>query len=157
MAEKLVVPRWVSEEEECIWCRQMMKPTTSFVKNENVHVSYKCENKKCTYIKRFKDEKEARKSIEEFIRRQKENFITAEGRLIGVEALQARQIHKFEGVSEQFSGKYFLTSVTHTMSLSEGYSTSFSARKMINDIVVQPSPKIPLTEIGRKLKGLAGL
>lgn len=127
--------------------------------SDGIQVAFKAHGQSFRFPKhkRFKDEKEARKSIEEFIRRQKENFITAEGRLIGVEALQARQIHKFEGVSEQFSGKYFLTSVTHTMSLSEGYYTSFSARKMINDIVVQPSPKIPLTEIGRKLKGLAGL
>lgn len=107
--------------------------------------------------KRFKNEKEARKSIEEFIKRQKENFILADGKIIGVEALQSRQIHKFEGVSEQFSGKYFLTKVVHRMDKQDGYFTDISARKLITDVVVQPSPKIPLSSVGKKLKKIAGL
>ena len=127
--------------------------------SDGIQVAFKAHGQSFRFPrhKRFKNEAEARKSIEEFIKRQKENFITAEGTLIGVEALQARQIHKFEGVSEQFSGKYFLTRVVHTLSKDEGYKTNFSARKMISDIVVQPSPKIPLTAIGKKLKNIAGL
>ena len=124
-----------------------------------IEVAFKAQGQSFRFPKhkRFQNESEARKSIEEFIKRQKENFVMAEGTLIGVEALQSRQIHKFEGVSEQFSGKYFLTKVIHIISKDEGYKTNFSARKMITDIVVQPSPKIPLTEIGKKLKKLSGL
>lgn len=96
--------------------------------------------------KRFKNELQARKAIEEFIKRQKENFITGEGQLIGVETLQSRQIHNLEGISEQFSGKYYLTVVKHIMSRGDGYRVEFSGRKVIEDILVQAPPALNLTE-----------
>lgn len=104
--------------------------------------------------KRFKSEFEARKAIEEFVKRQKENFITGSGSLIGNENVQSRQIHRLEGISEQFSGKYYFTKVVHVMSKEEGYRSDFSARKVIEDLVVQSPPGLNLTENDRLLKRL---
>ena len=107
--------------------------------------------------KRFKDEASAKKSIEEFIKRQKEGFITGEGRLIGKEVLQSRQVHQLEGISEQFSGKYFFTRVKHVMSKSDGYFTEFSARKVIEDVVVQATPQLTLTDSDKRFRKLKGI
>lgn len=106
--------------------------------------------------KRFKDENEARRCIEEFIKRQAENFITGTGKLIGLEALQARQIHNLTGLGEQFSGKYYFTQVKHVMSRTNGYSCEFACRKVIEDMVVQAPPALKLTELDKLFKKLKG-
>lgn len=95
--------------------------------------------------KRFKTEFEARRAVEEFIKRQKENFITARGKIIGNEAIQSRQVHRFEGLGEQFSGKYFFTQVVHRMSKSDGYQCEFTCRKLIEDFIVQSPPTLNLS------------
>lgn len=104
--------------------------------------------------KRFKNEEEARRAIEEFIKRQAENFITGTGKLLGLEALQARQIHNLVGLGEQFSGKYFFTQVKHAMNRSSGYNCDFSSRKVIEDLVVQAPPALKLTDLDKMLKKL---
>lgn len=104
--------------------------------------------------RRFKSEADANKAIKEFIKRQKENFITGEGKLIGKEVIQSRQIHKLEGISEQFSGKYFFTQVKHTMSRSDGYKTTFASRKVIEDLFVQSPPTLNLTDNDKRFKKL---
>ncbi len=101
--------------------------------------------------KRFKNEFEARRAIEEFIKRQKENFVTGSGNLIGNEALQSRQVHNLQGLGEQFSGKYYFTKVVHTMKRGAGYSCSFDARKLIEDTVVQAPPGLVLSDTDRTL------
>lgn len=101
--------------------------------------------------KRFKNEADARRSIEEFIKRQKECFITGSGTLIGNEALQSRQVHNLQGMGEQFSGKYYFTKVVHTMKKGEGYSCSFDARKLIEDTIVQAPPGLTLSDTDRTL------
>jgi len=90
--------------------------------------------------KRFKNEADATRAIENFIKRQKENFITGTGTLIGNEVVQSRQVHNFEGLGKQFSGKYYFTQVTHTMSKDSGYHTQFSCRKVITDTIVKAIP-----------------
>ncbi len=102
--------------------------------------------------KRFKDEFAARRSIEEFIKRQKENFITGNGILIGNEALQSRQVHNLQGLGEQFSGKYYFTRVLHRMKRGEGYSNEFSARKLIEDTIVQAPPGLELSATDQTLE-----
>lgn len=107
--------------------------------------------------KRFKSEFEARRAIEEFIKRQKENFITGKGTLKGNEAIQSRQAHIFNGLGDQFSGKYYLTQVIHKMSRSSGYETEFTCRKLIDDTVVQAPPTLNLTENDRTVQKFKGL
>jgi len=106
--------------------------------------------------KRFKNEAEAVKEIEAFIQRQRENFITGTGKLIGLEVLQSRQVHKLEGITAQFSGKYFFTKVTHIMNKTNGYECEFSCRKLIEDTIVQAPPTLDLSENDETIKKLKG-
>ena len=107
--------------------------------------------------KRFKTEAEARKAIEEFIKRQKENFITGDGEIRGNEALQARQVHNLLGITEQFSGKYYFTKVRHTQRRGEPYVCTFSCRKLIEDTVIQSSPTISLSTLDKRVEKFKGL
>jgi phage protein D len=106
--------------------------------------------------KRFKSEDEARNSIIQFITRQKENFITGSGRLLGNEALQSRQIHNLQGLGEQFSGKYYFTNVRHIMSRKDGYHCEFSCRKVIQDFLVQAPPAFTISENDKRFEKLKG-
>ncbi len=107
--------------------------------------------------KRFQSEFQARTAIQEFIKRQKQNFITAEGTLVGKEALQARQVHRLEGLGSQFSGKYYFTKVVHKFSKKDGYHIDFSARKVIDDVIVQAPPALVLSENDRRLSRIKHL
>jgi len=102
--------------------------------------------------KRFRNEFDARRAIEQFIKRQKENFITGSGEIKGNEALQSRQIHNLSGVSEQFSGKYYFNQVKHIMSRTNGYKCSFNCRKVIDDTIVQSPPTLTLSENDKTLE-----
>lgn len=128
------------------------KPTSS----DGIEVAFKAFGRSFTFPphKRFATEAQAIKAIEEFVKRQKENFITGEGRLVGNEIIQSRQIHKLEGISDQFSGKYYFTRIVHTMSRSEGYFTEFSCRKVIEDLVVQAPPALNISDNDKKFKKL---
>lgn len=95
--------------------------------------------------KRFKNEFQIRKAVEEFVKRQKENFITGRGTVIGTEVLQARQVHNLEGLGDQFSGKYYFTQVVHKMSKDGPYVTEFACRKVIKDEVVQTPPAFSIS------------
>lgn len=127
--------------------------------DDGIEVAFKAFGRSFRFLKhkRFKDEPAARKAIQEFIKRQKENFITGDGRIVGNEAVQSRQVNRLEGVSEQFSGKYFFTQVIHKMSASEGYFTEFSCRKLIEDLVVQAPPTLNLTTNDKRFKKKSGL
>jgi len=65
----------------------------------------------------------------DLLERRKREFITAKGRLIGIEGLKARQVHTIEGL-EQFSGEYFFTKVDHRIG-SDGYWCDFIANKVL--------------------------
>ena len=124
--------------------------------SDGIEVAFKAFGRSFTFPphKRFKDEKQATKAIEEFVKRQKENFITGEGKIVGKGIIQSRQIHKLEGISEQFSGKYYFTKVVHTMSRGEGYFTEFACRKVIEDLVVQSPPTLNLSDNDKRFKKL---
>ena len=107
--------------------------------------------------KRFKNEADARKSIEQFIKRQKDSFITGEGRIVGKEVLQSRQVHSLQGISARFSGSYYFTRVKHVMSKNAGYFTEFSARKLVIDEVVQATPQLSLTGTDKRFRKLKGI
>lgn len=95
--------------------------------------------------KRFREVQDAVRAIENFIKRQKENFVTGSGLLRGNEVIQSRQVHNLLGIGGQFSGKYYFTQVKHKMSNDEGYFTEFKCRKVIEDVIVQTSPTFNLT------------
>ena len=127
--------------------------------DDGIEVAFKAFGRSFKFpkFKRFKNEDDARRSIEQFIKRQKENFITGEGSFIGFEAIQSRQIQKFEGMAKQYNGKYFLTKVIHTMSKGDGYSTEFSCRKVIEDVLLQAPPTFALTDNDKRFKKSKGL
>lgn len=58
------------------------------------------------------------------------NRLTCSGSTIGDPRLKASRVINFEGLGEQFSGLYRVTSATHTMDGS-GYRTQFEARKEV--------------------------
>ncbi len=122
--------------------------------NESHVVAFKAFGRSFRFppYKRFKDEGDARLAIEQFIRRQKENFITGNGSMLGMEFLQSRQIHSLGGLGKQFSGNYYFPKVTHIMSKTHGYRTEFHARKVIKDSIVQTPPTLELSENDRTIQ-----
>jgi len=58
------------------------------------------------------------------------NRQTATGSCIGDTRIMAGKVIDFEGLGDQFGGKYRVTSATHTIDAS-GYKTSFKARKEV--------------------------
>ena len=126
--------------------------------SDGIEVSFKAFGRSFRFprYKRFRSEFQARKEIEEFVKRQKENFITGSGRVEGNEAMQSRQVHNFEGITDQYSGKYYLNQVRHIMKKSEGYTVEFQSRKVIDDFIVQSPPALNLSANDVLLKRLKG-
>jgi len=58
------------------------------------------------------------------------NRVTGSGSTVGDPRIKATRVVNFEGLGEQFSGLYRVTSATHTLD-SSGYKTSFQARKEV--------------------------
>lgn len=81
--------------------------------------------------RRFRTEAELIFWTQQWFRRQRENFVLARGRVIGVESLRARQTHNIEGVSSGLEGEYFFTKVKHIADKSMGYVCDFNARKVV--------------------------
>ena len=107
---------------------------------------------------RFRNASQAITAIKQFIQRQRENFITGEGVLVGNEFVQARQIHKLIGLTKEFNGKYYFTKVEHTIDTkSEGYRTEFFCRKVIKDFFVLSPPTLNITANGVTIKQFKGL
>lgn len=55
-------------------------------------------------------------------------FITGTGATIGLPDLRAGTLIMLKGLGDRFSGQYYVTQTTHTLS-SAGYHTSFTVRK----------------------------
>lgn len=122
--------------------------------NDGVQIAFKAFGRSFRFPphKRFQNEFQARTAIQEFIKRQKENFITGTGVLMGNEAVQSRQVHNLTGLGSQFSGKYYFTKVTHKMSKAGGYKVEFAVRKVIEDTIVQAPPALVLSENDKTLQ-----
>jgi uncharacterized protein len=56
-------------------------------------------------------------------------YIDGEGVVIGNNALRAGKVVELEGLGRRFSGRYYLTSITHTWLRSRGYRTAFTTRR----------------------------
>lgn len=84
-----------------------------------------------TANRRFKTEAEIIAWAQQWFRRQRENFVLARGRLIGVESLRSRQVHTIEGIESGLEGGYYFTKAKHIFSNSDGYVIDFGARKVM--------------------------
>lgn len=62
--------------------------------------------------------------------RNRENFIVAKGKTIGIENLRCRQEHTLSGLGNPYDGDYYFSRVRHVCD-SSGYFCDFSARKII--------------------------
>lgn len=82
--------------------------------------------------KRFKDEAEAKTWAEQWFRRNREEFVSGRGRVIGDQNLLARQVHELAGLSPALDGDYYFSRVRHVMDASSGYICEFNARKVLS-------------------------
>jgi phage protein D len=73
------------------------------------------------------------------------NRLTGSGSCIGDPRIKARRVIRLDGLGDQFSGLYRITSATHTFDAG-GYRTSFQARKEVW------FGSIPLPKAGRVVK-----
>ncbi len=82
--------------------------------------------------KPFKNEKEARDFVVQYLRKRKESFIIGDATLLGLETLQSRQTHLFDGLDDQFNGKYYFTRVKHIFTPSD-YQCTANVRRVVED------------------------
>lgn len=81
--------------------------------------------------RQFTTEAELTAWVKQWFRRQRENFVLARGRIIGVETMRARQVHGIEGIASGLDGDYFFSKVKHILDKSSGYTIDFHARKVV--------------------------
>jgi len=60
-----------------------------------------------------------------------DDLLTAKCRIVGTPELKIGQMVQINRIGKRFSGKYFVTSVTNTISSSSGYLTDFSIRSNV--------------------------
>lgn len=80
--------------------------------------------------KPFKNRKDAQRYADEYIRRNRTDYITARGKTIGIEILRPRQVHEIVTGDKRFDGNYYFTQVTHDYQARGAYETSFVAYKV---------------------------
>lgn len=71
---------------------------------------------------------EARELATETLRQNVKEFVKGSGSVIGLPDLRAGSVLMLTGLGERFSGRYFVTSTTHSIGGS-GYTTSFQCRR----------------------------
>lgn len=85
--------------------------------------------------RKFKDAADAQSWAKQWFRRNREQFILASGRTIGVEDLMARQTHALEGLGIAYDGDYYFTKVKHVIDITDGYVCEIAARKVVPPVV----------------------
>ena len=80
--------------------------------------------------RRFKDAAEARSYIAAWFAKNKDNFITAEGTLVGYQYMRAGEVHEILGewLGKRYEGDYLMHGVRQRWS-SSGFMSTFSARR----------------------------
>jgi phage protein D len=71
---------------------------------------------------------EARQSAKQILTRQYQEMVTATGVTVGLPDLRAGSKVQIEGLGTRYSGRYYVTSTTHTIG-DGGYRTQFDARR----------------------------
>jgi phage protein D len=79
----------------------------------------------------FKTEKEIEDWAKQWFRRQRENFVLARGRAIGIETIMSREVHNINGTSPLYNGKYYFSKVKHLITKTTGYVLDIGARKIV--------------------------
>lgn len=79
--------------------------------------------------RKFLTEADAEKWAKQWFRRNRENFIFAKGKSIGVNTIRSRQVHEIAGTGRVYSGDYYFSRVAHTCNDDEGYTLDFTCRK----------------------------
>lgn len=79
--------------------------------------------------RRFRDPEEAARWLLRWFLSKRDNFVSVQGIVIGVEKLKANQVHTLAGLGERLDGDYYFTRVRHIMS--NGYWCEFHANKVI--------------------------
>ena len=79
----------------------------------------------------FKSVEEAADFAQRWFLARKDNFLVGTGQLIGVETLQAGQVHILEGLGKRLSGPYYFITVKHKMNEDNPYTIEFTARKIV--------------------------
>lgn len=67
--------------------------------------------------------------VDRWVKRNREEFIMGNGKLIGVPNLRARQSHQIEGLGKIYDGNWHFMTVRHRITESDGYTCEFDARR----------------------------
>lgn len=126
--------------------------------NDGAQVAFKAYGRSFKFPKhkRFVSEFQIRNEIQKFIQRERENFITGRGTLLGNPFVQSRQVNKLLGLTRQFSGDYYFMKVIHRLERAGTYITEFVCRKVIKDTVIQSDPTFNITVVEGRISKLKG-
>jgi phage protein D len=80
----------------------------------------------------FSSLQEASEFAQRWFEAKKNNFLVGTGKVVGVESLRARQVHRLEGLGPRLSGDWYFINVRHTWNKESGYSCEFTARKVLD-------------------------
>lgn len=89
--------------------------------------------------KAFRNEAELIFWAKQWFRRNAEQFVMGEGRIIGDPRVLSRQTHKLSNLGSQFSGKWYFTRVSHQLSADNGYTCEFTARRLLDNSATDES------------------
>jgi phage protein D len=81
--------------------------------------------------KKFRTAAEVTRWAQQWFRRNRQEFVQARGRTIGVEDLFARQTHKVEGLGNTLDGEYYFPRVRHKLTPDQGYELDCNVRKVV--------------------------
>lgn len=76
----------------------------------------------------MRNKAEAKEKALDLLRRQLQDIITASGATVGLPLLRAGRKVQIEGLGTRYSGRYYITSTTHTFG-EGGYRTQFEGRR----------------------------
>lgn len=89
--------------------------------------------------KAFRTEAELIFWAKQWFRRNAEQFVMGEGKIIGDPRVMSRQVHKLSNLGTQFSGNWYFTRVSHQLSADNGYVCEFTAHKVLSDSATDES------------------
>lgn len=98
----------------------------------SAYIKKKFPNKKPKEItdRKFSSESEAKTWALSELNRISDKFVTGDGSVVGTPELQVGQVLELKRLGLKFSGMYFTTKVTHSIS-TNGFTTNFSVRKNV--------------------------
>jgi phage protein D len=104
--------------------------------------------------RRFSSKVELASWVQQWFRRQRENFVMSTGKVIGVETLRARQVHRLSGLGTVFDGDYQFNKVRHCFN-QNGYECEIGCRKVIGPLpMISPAstlaPGGTIVDTGKK-------